>query len=204
MYSKGETFIIYLGGLLMGNRALIKAVGQSHGVYLHWNGGRDSVEAFLKYCELRRFRGFEDDYGKARFVQVVANFFGGGLSIGITTDDCGSTCDNGTYYVKGWTIVRREHHNLPEQDFFPLQDMLLAIDRAQPRTQQLGQGFLTAPEVKTTSLRMGDRVYLRKAGDEIKVVTVVAIDDGKPVTDLYENRANPNNIIRDVRVRLAT
>lgn len=43
----------------MGNRAVIttsKAPDVSGakdlGIYLHWNGGRDSVEAFLKYCVL--------------------------------------------------------------------------------------------------------------------------------------------------------
>ena len=31
----------------MGNRAIIKAKGNDNkAVYLHWNGGRDSVEAF--------------------------------------------------------------------------------------------------------------------------------------------------------------
>jgi hypothetical protein len=37
----------------MGNRAVITDNKQRIGIYLHWNGGRDSVEAFLKYCELR-------------------------------------------------------------------------------------------------------------------------------------------------------
>ena len=37
----------------MGNRAVITTRSKDIGVYLHWNGGRDSVEAFLKYCELK-------------------------------------------------------------------------------------------------------------------------------------------------------
>jgi len=38
----------------MGNRALIIGNKQykGAGVYLHWNGGRDSVEPFLKYAEI--------------------------------------------------------------------------------------------------------------------------------------------------------
>ena len=33
----------------MGNSAIIKAKNNDNkGVYLHWNGGRDSVEALLK------------------------------------------------------------------------------------------------------------------------------------------------------------
>ena len=55
----------------MGNRAIIKPEGKNIGVYLHWNGGIDSVTAFLKYCELRGFRAFDDAYGMARFCQIV-------------------------------------------------------------------------------------------------------------------------------------
>lgn len=69
----------------MGNRAVITAskdkdIQNSNdiGVYLHWNGGRDSVEAFLTYCKLRKFRAPDkDNYGWARLCQVISNFFGG-------------------------------------------------------------------------------------------------------------------------------
>lgn len=44
----------------MGNRAVITTSKSTDiknstdiGIYLHWNGGRDSVQAFLKYCELK-------------------------------------------------------------------------------------------------------------------------------------------------------
>ena len=90
----------------MGNRAFVTNKDMELGVYLHWNGGRDSVEAFCKYCKLRGFVG--GDYGMARFVQVVANFFGGGQSIGIepfkywTMGD-----DNGLYVIDNWKIVGR-------------------------------------------------------------------------------------------------
>ena len=84
----------------MGNRAVIttKAGWQDKehnlGVYLHWNGGRDSVEAFLKYCELKDFRSPDKDcYGWARLCQVIGNFFGGGLSVGIDTVNR-LDCDN--------------------------------------------------------------------------------------------------------------
>ena len=102
----------------MGNRALIKFDGQDAGVYLHWNGGRDSVEAFLEYCKLRDFRC--DDYGIARFCQVVGNFFGGGLSLGVTTnikDEDAEWMDNGIYIVKDWEIVGRIPEDISEQRF---------------------------------------------------------------------------------------
>ena len=75
----------------MGNRAVI-TVGNERGyynphgigMYLHWNGGRDSVQAFLKYCELHGYRApSEDSYGWAALCMVIGNFFGGGTSVDI-------------------------------------------------------------------------------------------------------------------------
>ena len=37
----------------MGNRAVITTKERKIGLYLHWNGGRDTVEPLLKYCELQ-------------------------------------------------------------------------------------------------------------------------------------------------------
>ena len=56
----------------MGNRAVITTQEyltnpDTIGVYLHWNGGRDSVQAFLLYCKLKGYRPPETDcYGWAR------------------------------------------------------------------------------------------------------------------------------------------
>lgn len=61
----------------MGNRATITTEKHDLALYLHWNGGRDSVEAFLEYCALRGFRSPESDsHGWARLAQVACNFFG--------------------------------------------------------------------------------------------------------------------------------
>ena len=92
----------------MGNRAVITTTKRDMGVYLHWNGGRDSVEGFLEYCHMRGFRSPEcDDYGWARLCQVVGNFMGAsGLSVGIwpypgdaPALEAGS--DNGVYVTEG-------------------------------------------------------------------------------------------------------
>lgn len=48
----------------MGNRAVITTVGATDndiGVYLHWKGGVESVEAFLTYCDMKGFRSPETD-----------------------------------------------------------------------------------------------------------------------------------------------
>ena len=136
----------------MGNRAVIttsKATDVSQatdiGIYLHWNGGRDSVEAFLKYCELKGYRPpSQDNYGWARLCQVISNFFGGSTSIGIDTCnnlDC-ENWDNGVYIIDKWEIVGRQFFDGDEQDSYNLVDMLIEIDQAQPQKEQLGEDFL--------------------------------------------------------------
>lgn len=123
----------------MGNRAVITTKSNfKHngiGVYLHWNGGRDSVEAFLKYCALKGYRSPETDcYGWARLCQVIGNFFGGDTALGIDTLDhldCANG-DNGVYFIENWKIVGRKYQVGPEQHEYDLIDMLHEIDGTQP------------------------------------------------------------------------
>ena len=133
----------------MGNRAVITASKSKNvknskdiGVYLHYNGGRDSIEAFLKYCELKGYRSPSDDnYGWARLCQVIGNFFGGSTSIGIDNCchlDC-DNLDNGVYIIKKWKIVGRQYQVGAEQNSYDLYKMLLLIDEAQPIRDQLGE-----------------------------------------------------------------
>lgn len=141
----------------MGNRAVVAFVNDRETslpkVYLHWNGGIGSVRAFLKYCELRGDRS--DDYGVARFCQVVGNFFGGTLSLGCFDANVqGDDSDNGTYFVKNWQIIKRVGHQYRENDEgewysvpieldinekseYDLAEMLKDIDDSMPETQRL-------------------------------------------------------------------
>lgn len=123
----------------MGNRAVI-TFDKQVGIYLHWNGGLDSVEAFLKYCELKQHR--PDDYGIARLAQVIGNFFGGTTSVGVgkySRLDC-DNFDNGVYVVENWKVVRRIFFSGDEQDEYKLLEMLKAIDEKQPVDEQLFKG----------------------------------------------------------------
>ena len=95
----------------MGNRAVITTKERKIGVYVHWNGGRDTIQPLLKYCELKGYRPpSSDSYGWARLCQVLGNFFGGTNSVGIgtyTTDREMDPGDNGIYVIDGWEIVER-------------------------------------------------------------------------------------------------
>lgn len=126
----------------MGNRAVITTKEKRIGVYLHWNGGRDSVEAFLKYCELKGYRTPEsDNYGWARLCQVIGNYFSSGLSVGIDTYkklDCDNG-DNGVYIIEGWKIKGREFFKGREQKEYGLLDMLREINSKQPGAEQLSE-----------------------------------------------------------------
>jgi hypothetical protein len=94
----------------MGNRAVIQfgTEDTAPAVYLHWNGGRASVKAFLAAA---RELGVRDDpeYACARLSQIIGNWFGGTLSLGAgaASDLDRDNYDNGTYVVYGWQIVDR-------------------------------------------------------------------------------------------------
>lgn len=48
----------------MGNRAVITTRKEDLGVYLHWDGGRATVEPMLEYCRIQGYRPPEtDNYG---------------------------------------------------------------------------------------------------------------------------------------------
>lgn len=101
----------------MGNRAVItfdeKPTDNSVGVYLHWNGGPESVLAFVEAMDKLKVRDNSDKpYELARFVQIIGNYFGGTLSVGVgrlSELDCEG--DNGLYSVtreKGVISIRQK------------------------------------------------------------------------------------------------
>jgi hypothetical protein len=99
----------------MGNRAVIAFEGSKTGIYLHWNGGESSVRAFLDSAKELGVRS--DSYGVARLAQIIGNFFGGSLSVGVgalDSLDC-DNYDNGLFLVgKDWQIVGREYNQHAE------------------------------------------------------------------------------------------
>ena len=145
----------------MGNRALITSRAREVEIYLHWNGGWDSVQCFLEYCRLKGYRAPDDDYGWARLCQVIANFFtdlpgsgifpqgnDDGLSVGIGAFGGWDVdfCDNNRYIIDGWRIVEwldGKDKPVPieyaQLKYDPL-EMLLDIDRHQPLP--LGEQFI--------------------------------------------------------------
>ncbi len=124
----------------MGNRGNVVFIddesggtgGISPAVYLHWNGGPESVYAFLAEMDYRKIR-HEAGYEAARFCQIVGEFFDqdqyGTLSLGvnngpteITPEAIGKVWtdngDNGFYVIERTPIgtkVRRFAGNSNEE-----------------------------------------------------------------------------------------
>lgn len=172
----------------MGNRTIVKAEGKDIGVYLHWNGGIDSVTAFLKYCELKGHRSFDDSYGMARFCQVVGNFFGGSLSVGIESGVYEHEVedywlDNGIYVVKGWEIIRHvgadDHH-----EGYDLDEFLKEIDNRQPILERLDD-FLDGIEVQSSEIKIDDTVFVMNSSGRYEKHKVIGIGE-----DRYVNGRN--------------
>ena len=189
----------------MGNRAVITDTDKRVGVYLHWNGGKHSVEAFLKYCKLRGFR--DGSYGWARLCQVIGNFFGGTLSIGIDAIDhldCDNG-DNGMYIVDGWELVGHMY-DPPCNDCYDVDEMVREIDECQPASERLGR-YLDAYEVPVSEVKVGDVVWMDGCEGERVPYEVVGFGDGRwvngrrvdgvPYTSMYGERSkdNPNAYI---------
>lgn len=130
----------------MGNRAVITTEDNFNnngvGIYLHWNGGYDSVNAFLKYAKLKGVRGPLSDpsYFWARLSQIIGNYFGGVLSVGlgcVNNLDC-DNYDNGVYIIDdNFDIVDRKYYEGEEQTEYQLAGMLEDIDSAQPEGSKL-------------------------------------------------------------------
>lgn len=212
----------------MGNRAIIRGKGQGLGVYVHWNGSFDSVYAFTKYCKLKGYRSPEDDsYGIARLCQVIGNFFGGGLSVGVVQLEKELTpeyvenlwLDNGVYEIRDWEIVK--HWNCKPitgevaGHEYDINDFLVAIDKKMPQEEQLGKNFILAEEVKTESLNVGDRVFFPVGydGGHYEIHTIMGFAEGEhvcgyymeycPYVDRYPNGGgNINNYIRSETIKL--
>jgi hypothetical protein len=103
---------------------------EAFALYLHWNGGPESIYAFLDVCN-KRFadRGNDHGYFAARLTETIGRFFGGNLSLGLLSvsstaiaainckrpsvvDEELSQGDNGVYVLghrdnDGFTVVGR-------------------------------------------------------------------------------------------------
>ena len=122
----------------MGNRAVITIKEKDtpkedwNSLYLHWNGGRDSVAPFLHVAKLYGIRCNSDSsYAIARLSQLIGNTLGGTLSLGVGAYKCLDTeSDNGVYVVKDWKIVDRLNYEGYEQSEYNFDEFVKEIRNA--------------------------------------------------------------------------
>lgn len=196
----------------MGNRAIITTPERKIGLYLHWNGGRDTVEPLLHYCELKGYHPPSTDcYGWARLAQVVGNFFGGTTSVGVcayTDDRKMNPGDNGIYVIEGWGIVERiyPYESFTEQNEHGFDEILHALDESMPEDERLG-GFLDSVEIPTSKLKLGDKVWIQNIDGHWSLYPVVDFDsDNTPLVARYDHDGdwswNPNNRITEETIHI--
>ncbi len=96
----------------MGNRAVIvfdefNPESEAAAIYVHWNGGRDSIEGYLKATRILMGDRLGDEaYARARLFQVIGIFMGGCLSFGMgTTRSLTGQGDNGVFIVNSKTMT---------------------------------------------------------------------------------------------------
>jgi hypothetical protein len=108
----------------MGNQAVITTAPYKPGnvgIYVHWNGGRASIEGFLRAAKELGYRPPQTDssYALAGLAGLIWSYIGTdgtSVGVGLCKDlDCDNG-DNGTYLIGGdWEIVGRKFHEGPEE-----------------------------------------------------------------------------------------
>ncbi len=135
----------------MGNRAVITTEDRRIGVYLHWNGGRDSVEPLLAFCKAAEYTRPEyDGSGWADLCTVMCCFFRRPNAVAVDTLDALDTHgDNGVYIIRDWEIIDREnlYDGYEEQISHDFREMLEEYNEALPERMKL------APEVLAETAR---------------------------------------------------
>ena len=153
----------------MGNRAFIYSANERHnrrtlGVYLHWNGGPDSVVPLIKYCKLRGFRQFDNGgNGLARLVQVMGNFLGGSRSLGVEYARPEHVDTNHEPYriTPNWEIENLEYYKQHDSDYptdEQIHDFMVELNKAQPQSEQMPDCFMFEEKPSLDSLKVGDKV----------------------------------------------
>lgn len=146
----------------MGNRAVIIEFGKQDGIYLHWNGGRDSIEPMLYYAKnllSLDLSTFKNTLKKVEFIAACCGF-DPTYADNYSKLDC-DNWDNGVYVInKNYEIVSRMFFNSSEQKEYNFIDFLVFIDENMPKKYQRGKDFifkyLASKEVETETLYAND------------------------------------------------
>lgn len=186
----------------MGNRAFLypetaKPGQRVLGVYLHWNGGPDSVIPLIRYCKMKKYRPFSDGYGVARLAQVMGNFFNGTTSLGVEFEKPECVDTNHTPYciTDNWEI---KNINDYKDDDWPdeqhIREFLVELNNSQPKEDRLPEVFMFEDRPDPATVKPGSKIIWH---DEIwhkfKKATVYLNASDKPAIRRYGNWKNNIN-----------
>ena len=105
----------------MGNRAVIELEQSGLGIYMHWNGGRDSIEPLLHVAKEYKIQSKGKYFLLSSLCKMIANSFTSSTyspveANPIDTLDC-DNFDNGVYVINSnLDIVDRKFTRYPEQN----------------------------------------------------------------------------------------
>jgi len=107
----------------MGNRAVITQSTASNApcIYLHWNGGADSVAGFLAVAKTFDISGTPTEQMDVLAELLAKHFFNCEVGSTIYRQEYGSSdtdnYDNGVYLINSkWDLVDRLYNRYPEQN----------------------------------------------------------------------------------------
>ena len=121
----------------MGNRAVITTLGEKRGIYLHWNGGRDSIEPIVSYAY-----NFLTDESEFDAIKDVAKFFGLNPFVDdIQHLDC-DNYDNGVYIVNEGEIVGRCYFDKEEQQEYDFDEFMYNLNDTMPKCYKKDKDWL--------------------------------------------------------------
>lgn len=145
----------------MGNRATITTApfsGDSACIYVHWNGGRESVEAFCAAAKDLGYRspGSDPNYSLARLTGLICTFFDleGDTSIGLgTVSELISAGDDNGCFVLGedWEIVERRDCDgrvIDDSDYTPPEPSSPYATMAESITAQVRRAAAAAKQAE--------------------------------------------------------
>ena len=112
----------------MGNRAVINMVDSDVAIYLHWNGGRGTVEPVLEVAKEYGLTG--DNAGMNDLYKMFHNMLSSDMTetayVGTIPEYNGTASgDNGVYIIdKNFNIIDRlEFENRKEQQVYPFKEI---------------------------------------------------------------------------------
>lgn len=118
----------------MGNRAIITSTKKDIALYMHWNGGRDTVEPLLEACAATGIPSPEKDpSGWSAIASRARNYLGDHVGLWTYQGDRSSPGDNGIYVIEDWSIKERIKGPRWEQVVHPKDKMLEVLEENMPR-----------------------------------------------------------------------